>query len=180
MLYEIWYAWPDGEGGWWGGSGAVFDLTSNDLRPDGWTSSDAAGLPVLPGLIRYEEIVNGVITHAIRFTAEKTQQAYVWPARHYASERTNSKYPPMGMRFRLRADYDISGFSPEVQIILQAMKEYGMILADNGAPWFISGVPDERWDNEILAELKTVPGSAFEAVDVSSLMVNPDSGATGE
>ncbi len=180
ILYEVYFAWPDGEGGWWAGSGAVYDLNSHALRPDEWTSADAAGLPILPGLIRYEEILAGEINHAIRVTAPDTRQSYIWPARHFASDLTGMQYPPMGQRFRLRADFDISGFSPEVQIILAALKKYGMILADNGAPWFISGAPDERWDNETLVdELHEVPGWAFEAVDVSSLMVSPDSGQAG-
>ncbi|KAA3643353.1 MAG: hypothetical protein DWQ07_22845 [Chloroflexi bacterium] len=179
LLYELFYAFPQGEGSWTAGSGAIFDLTSNALRPETWTSADAAGLPILPGLIRYEEVLAGEIKHAIRFTAEETQQAYVWPARHFASDLTDSQYPPMGLRMRLRGDFDISGFSPEVQVILQAMKTYGIILADNGSPWFISGVPDERWDNDVLRELRQVQGSDFEAVDVSALMVDFDSGEVG-
>jgi hypothetical protein len=176
LLYELYYAWPETDGSWNAGSGAVFDLNSNALRPAGWTSADAAGLPILPGLVRYEEVAAGEIRHAIRVTAPRTRQAYIWPARHYASDLTATRYPPMGQRFRLRADYDISGFSAEVQVILRALKTYGMILADNGAPWFISGVPDERWDNEVLHELHRLRGSDFEAVDVSTLMVDPDSG----
>jgi hypothetical protein len=176
LLYELYYAFPQPDGSWEAGSGAIFDLLSNDLRPETWTSADAAGLPILPGLVRYEEVASGEIHHAIRFTVPQTQRAYVWPARHYASDLTNSRYPPMGQRFRLRADFDITGFSPQVQVILQAMKTYGIILADNGSPWFISGAPDERWDNEILHELKQVSGVDFEAVDISSLVVDPDSG----
>jgi hypothetical protein len=176
VLYEMFYSWPQPDGSWQAGSGAVFDLASYDLRPDGWTSADAAGLPILPGLVRYEEVAEGGIRHAIRFTAPQTRRAYVWPARHYASSLTGSQYPPMGQRFRLKADYDVSDFSPEVQVILQAFKTYGIILADNGSSWFISGVPDERWDNDVLRELKDVKGGDFEAVDVSSLMVDPDSG----
>ena len=133
-------------------------------------------MPILPGLVRYDEAAAGEIRHAIRFTAPQTRRAYVWPARHYASELTGAEYPPMGQRFRLRADFDLSGFSPEVQVILQALQKYGMILADNGSPWFISGAPDERWDNDALHQLHQVHGSDFEAVDVSSLMVDPDSG----
>jgi hypothetical protein len=177
ILYELYAAYPQPDGSWLAGSGAIFDLNSNDLREDGWTSADAAGLPILPGLVRYDEVAEGEIRHAIRFTAEQTRQAYVWPARHYASDLTGAEYPPMGQRFRLKADFDISGFSPEVQVILQALKTYGMILADNGSPWFITGAPDERWNNDVLVpELHQVHGSDFEAVDVSSLMVNPDSG----
>jgi hypothetical protein len=176
VLYETFYAWPQPDGSWEAGSGAVFDLNTYDLRPDGWTSADAAGLPILPGLVRYDEVAAGEIRHAIRFTAPQTRRAYVWPARHYASSLTGSQYPPMGQRFRLKANFDISGFSPEVQVVLQAMKTYGIILADNGSAWFISGVPDERWDNDVLRELKQVHGHDFEAVDVSSLMIAPDSG----
>lgn len=176
-LYELYDAWPREGGSWWeAGSGAIFDLDSHALRPAGWTSADAAGLPILPGLVRYEEVAAGEIRHAIRFTAPQTRRAYVWPARHYASSHTGEEYPPMGQRFRLRADFDVSGFSPEVQVILQAMKTYGIILADNGSPWYISGVPDERWDNDALHELHQLQGADFEAVDVSALMVDPDSG----
>jgi len=156
-------------------AGAVFDLTSNALRPAGWTSADAAGLPILPGLVRYDEVTSGEIHHALRFTAPETRREYVWPARHYASDLTAGRYPPMGQRFRLKADFDVSGFSPEVQVILRALKRYGMMLADNGSAWYLSGVPDERWDKDVLHALGDVPGSAFEAVDVSSLMVGPDS-----
>lgn len=177
LLYELFYAWPQPDGSWQAGSGAIFDLRSNALRPDGWTSADAAGLPILPGLVRYDEVAAGEIRHAIRVTAPQTRRAYVWPARHFASSLTGAQYPPMGQRFRLRADFDISGFSPEVKVILRALKKYGLILADNGAPWYISGVPDERWDNDVLVgELRQVRGADFEAVDVSSLMVDPESG----
>jgi hypothetical protein len=154
----------------------LFDLNSNALRPDGWTSADAAGLPILPGLIRYEEVAAGEIRHAIRVTAPQTQAAYVWPATHFASELTGAEYPPMGQRFRLKADVDLAVFSPEVQVILRAMQTYGVILADNGSAWFISGAPDERWDNDVLRELRQVTGRDFEAVDVSGLMVSPNSG----
>ena len=176
ILYELYYAFPDGEGGWLAGSGAVFNLNENaPLRPAGWTSADAAGLPILPGLVRYDEVMSGAINHAIRFTAPVTQNTYVWPARHHAGD-PGAHLPPMGMRFRLKAGFDISGFSPEVQVILTAMKQYGIILADNGSAWYISGAPDENWDNDILHELGDVPGSAFEAVDSSVLMLDPDSG----
>jgi hypothetical protein len=176
ILYELFAAYPQADGSWQAGSGAIFNLSSHALRPDTWTSADAAGLPILPGLVRYDEVASGEITHAIRFTAPQTRRAYVWPARHYASSRTGAEYPPMGQRFRLKADYDISGFSPDVQVILRAMKKYGIMLADNGSAWYISGAPDERWNNSVLRELRQVAGSAFEAVDVSSLMVDPDSG----
>ena len=176
VIYELYAAYPQLGGGWQAGSGAIFDLTSHALRPDGWTSADAAGLPILPGLVRYDEVVAGEINPAIRFTAPQTRRAYVWPARHYASSRTDAEYPPMGQRFRLKADYDLSGFSPAVQVILRAMQKYGIILADNGSAWYISGAPDERWNNSVLRELRQVRGEDFEAVDVSSLMLDPDSG----
>ncbi|RMF50915.1 MAG: hypothetical protein D6755_00460 [Anaerolineae bacterium] len=176
ILYELFYAWPQPDGTWAAGSGAIFDLHSNALRPDGWTSADAAGLPILPGLVRYEEVAAGEIRHAIRFTAPQTRAAHIWPARHDASSHTGAQYPPMGQRFRLRADFDLSGFSPEVQVILKAMQTYGIVLADNGSAWYISGAPDERWNNDVLRELSQVTGADFEAVDVSSLMVDPNSG----
>ena len=176
VLYELYAAYPQPDGSWQAGSGAIFDLASNALRPDGWTSADAAGLPILPGLVRYDEVAAGEIRHALRFTAPQTRRAHGWPARHDASSLTGGQYPPLGQRFRLRADLDISGYSPQVQVILRALKKYGMFLADNGASWYISGAPDERWDNDILHELAQVHGSDFEAVDESSLLVDPDSG----
>jgi len=176
VLYELYYAWPQPDGSWQAGSGAIYNLRSNALRPAGWTSADAAGLPILPGLVRYDEVAAGAINHAIRFTAPQTRRAYTWPARHYASSLTGSQYPPMGQRFRLKANFDISGFAPEVQVILRALKQYGMILADNGSAWYISGVPDERWDNDHLHQFGSIPGSAFEAVNVSSLMIDVNSG----
>jgi hypothetical protein len=175
-LFELFYAHPGPGNSWTAASGARYQLDSSDLRPDGWTSADAAGLPIYPGLVRYSEVASGRITHAIRFTARDTQSAHVWPARHDASDLTSLALPPMGQRFRLKAGFDISGFSPQVRVILRAFKEYGIILADNGSPWYISGAPDSRWNNDILHELGEIPGSAFEAVDVSSLMVDPDSG----
>jgi hypothetical protein len=174
-LYELFAAHLENDG-WHAGSGSIFDLQDYTLRPDGWTSADAAGLAIFPGLVRYDEVAAGEVRHAIRFTASETRKDYVWPARHYASQLTGSQYPPMGQRFRLKASFDISGFSSEVQVILQAMKTYGIVLADNGSDWFISGVPDERWDNDLLGELRQVRGVDFEAVDVSSLMLHPDSG----
>jgi uncharacterized protein (TIGR03437 family) len=176
VLYEVFAAYPEGDG-WRAGSGAVWNLRSNKLRPLGWTSADAAGLPILPGLVRYDEVASGEIRHAIRFTVPQTRRQYVWPGTHFASSRTEERFPPMGARFRLRADYDISGFSPDTQVILRALKKYGMILADNGSSWFISGAPDERWNNQRLRELRRVIGSDFEAVDASSMMIAPDSGA---
>lgn len=176
LLYELYAAYPQPDGSWEAGSGAIFDLSSHELRPDSWTSADAAGLPILPGLLRYDEVASGEIRHAIRFTAPETQQAYVWPARHQASDLTGSEYPPMGQRFRLRADFDSSGYSPQIQVILRAMQKYGIILADNGSSWYLSGAPDERWDNDLLRELKGLTGDDFEAVNVASLMLDPDSG----
>ncbi len=180
LLYELFDAYPQDGGGWWtAGSGAVFDLRSNALRPDSWTSADAAGLPIVPGLVRYEEVMAGEIRHALRFTAPQTRKAYVWPARHYASSLTGTQYPPMGQRFRLRADFDVSGFSAPIQVILTALKKYGMMLADNGSAWYLSGAPNENWDDDMLvSELWQVKGADFEAVDVSSIMVDPDSGRT--
>jgi hypothetical protein len=176
VLYELYRAFPQPDGSWNADSAARYDLSSHVLRPDGWTSADAAGLPILPGLVRYDEVALGEIRHAIRFTAPQTRRAYVWPARHFASSLTGEQYPPMGQRFRLRADFDVSGFAPEIQVILVAMQRYGIILADNGSPWYLSGVPDERWDNNLLRQLRQLQGSDFEAVDVSSLMLSPDSG----
>ena len=178
VLYELYRAFPRPGGTWRADSGAIFDLRSHWLRPEGWTSADAAGLPIVPGLVRYEEVAAGEIRHAIRFTAPETRRAFVWPGRHFASRLTEARYPPMGQRFRLRAGFDIAGFSPEAQVILRALKKYGMILADNGSAWFLSGAPDERWDNDRLRDLRRVRGADFEAVDVSSLMIDRDSGAT--
>ena len=177
ILYELYYAFPDANG-WNAGSGAIFDLKSNALRPEGWTSADAAGLPILPGLVRYDEILSGEIKHAIRFTAPQTRREYVWPARHYASSLTGLQYPRMGERFRLKASFDISPFPAEVQVILRAMKKYGIILADNGSAWYISGAPDERWNNDNLHTIGALLGSSFEAIDATGLMVDPNSGAT--
>jgi hypothetical protein len=176
ILYELYHAWPNGNGSWTVDSSAVFDLRSHALRPDGWTSADAAGLPILPGLVRREEVEAGVINHAIRFTVPQTRRAYVWPARHFASNSNDPTLPPMGQRFRLRADFDISPFSRDNQIILTALKTYGMILADNGSAWYISGAPHERWDDDDLQELGQVRGADFEAVDQSGLMLNANSG----
>jgi hypothetical protein len=176
-LYETWSSYPQPDGSWQAGSGAVFDLSSNALRPASWTSADAAGLPILPGLVRYDEVASGAISHALRFTVPRTQKKYVWPARHYASSSTDPSLPPMGQRFRLKASFDISGFSPANQVILTALKTYGMFLADNGSAWYLSGVPDERWNNDDLHKLQTlIMGSNFEAVDESSLIVDPNSG----
>jgi hypothetical protein len=176
-LYETFSSYPQGNGSWRAGSGAIYDLNVNGpLRPLGWTSADAAGLPILPGLVRYDEVAAGEIKHAIRFTVPQTKREFIWPARHQASSLTGNQYPPMGARFRLKADYNISGFSAPVQVILRAMKKYGILLADNGSAWYISGAPDERWNNDQLRDFGRLPGSAFEAVDTSSMMISVDSG----
>lgn len=174
ILYEIYDASFKNET-WQGGSGAIWDLRSNALRPAKWTSADAAGLPILPGLARYDEIAAGEIKHALRFTAENAA-GYVWPARHQTADPQDG-IPPMGARFRLKADYDTSGFPPELQILLCAMKTYGIILADNGANWYVNGAPDERWDNNMLHQLDVLTGNDFEAVDTSILMVDSNSSA---
>jgi hypothetical protein len=170
-LYELFYAFPEAGGGWRASSGAVFDLNSNALRPAGWTSADAAGLPVFPGLVRYDEVEEmKEIRHALRFTARRTRRAYVHPARHFASSDTSANLPPMGMRVRLKASFDITGFPPHVQVILRALKKYGMILADNGSDWYISGAPDPRWDDDALSTLSRVKGSDFEVVRMGTIV----------
>jgi hypothetical protein len=174
-LWELYSAYPqNGGSSWTAGSGATWDLNSNAMRPLGWTSGDAAGLPILPGLVRYDEVAAGDIDHVIRFTAPRTANAFVWPASHKAATGGASD-PPMGAWFRLKAGYEISGFSAQNQVILRALKKHGMVLADNGSPLFMSGVPDERWNNSDLSALRAIPGSAFEAVDVSSLKVSETS-----
>jgi hypothetical protein len=167
ILYELFDAHAADDGASWQAvAGAVFDLSSNVLRPDFWTSADAAGLPIFPGLVRYEEVVEeGVIDHALRFTVEETQQAFIHPATHYASDNTDPDLPPMGLRFRMKAGYDCSGFSQEVQVICAALKKYGMFVADNGSNWFISGAPDERWSDDNLADLREITAYALEVVD---------------
>ncbi|MEV4615534.1 hypothetical protein AB0K43_23530 [Kitasatospora sp. NPDC049258] len=176
-VYELYDAHPQGGGSWRAGSGAVFDLRSNALRPAGWTSADAAGLPVLPGLARYEEAAGGRIDHALRITVPRSQQAALWPARHQAGSSTDSALPPMGLRLRLKAGADISGLPPQARAVAQALKTYGAIVADNGSAWYISGTQDDRWDNRALAGLGAFTGADFEAVDVSALRQSPDSGA---
>jgi hypothetical protein len=169
-LYELFSAYPRAGGARWSaGSGAIWNLRSNRLRPRGWTSADAAGLPILPGLARYEEVRRGHIDHALRFTAERTRRAFVWPARHFASDSTDPDLPAMGQRLRLRRGYDVSRFPRQARIVLRALKRYGMILADNGSSWYVSGAPHRGWDNDDLHSLHDVPGSAFEVVDTSRL-----------
>lgn len=163
-LYELFSAFPE-QKGWRAGSGAVFDLTSNRPRPAGWTSADAAGLPIFPGLARYDEAVEQrAIRHALRFTCQTTRRAYVFPARHFASSRTDADLPPMGMRVRLKAAFDIRPYPPTGRVILAALQRYGMLLADNGGDWFVSGAPDPHWNVEDLATLKRVKGRDFEVV----------------
>lgn len=169
LLYELYDAHPFGNR-WSAGSGAIFDLTSNTLRPAGWTSADAAGLPIFPGLARYDEIVGGgELTHALRFTVSQTQRAYVSPARHFASSSNNANHPPMGLRVRLRADFNESAFPSSVQVILRGLKKYGMIVADNGSNWYISGAPDPRWNDDELRRLREVKGRDFEVVYTGEL-----------
>ena len=168
-LYELYSAFPNADGSWNAASGAVFNLRSNRLRPNGWTSADAAGLPIFAGLIRYDEIQRGYIDHAIRFTAPVTQAGFIHPATHFASSSTNPDLPPMGLRLRLRASFDISRFPRVARIILTAMKRYGLILADNGSPWYFQGATDPRWNDAALDTLKTVPGSAFQVVETGPI-----------
>jgi hypothetical protein len=174
-LYEMYASYPQSNGSWQAGSGAVWDLNSDALRPATWTSADAAGLPILPGLVSYDDIAAGAITHALRFTVNSTQNTFLWPARHQASSSSNPDLPPMGLRLRLKASVDISSFSRTNQIILTALKHYGMFVADNGSSWFISGTSDSRWNNDDLHALTSIPGSDFEAVDESALQVSANS-----
>jgi hypothetical protein len=176
VLYELYRAFPESSD-WTADAGAIFNLRSNALRPSTWTSADAAGLPIMPGLVTYEEVQSGEIKHAIRFTVPQTRHEFVWPARHYASSLTGSQYPRMGERFRLKASFNISTYPADVQVILRAMKKYGIILADNGSAWFISGKPDPRWNNTNLQAFSQLIGSNFEAVDATVLEIDPDSGA---
>jgi hypothetical protein len=162
-LYELYSARRSG-GGWEAGSGAVFDLRSNALRPEGWTSADAAGLPILPLLVRYPEVRAGRIDHALRVTVQRTQRGYIHPATHFASSSSDPSLPPMGLRLRLRASYSLASFHGESLIVLRALKRYGLIVADNGSSWYITGAPDQRWDDADLEQIKRVPGAAFEAV----------------
>jgi hypothetical protein len=167
-LYELFALYPQGRG-WRAGSGAIWNLRSNRLRPAGWTSADAAGLPILPGLARYDEVRRGVIDHALRFTVRRTRRAYVYPARHYASNSNDPSLPPMGLRVRLRASFDVGGYPRQARIVLTALKRYGMMVSDNGSDWFITGQPHPRWRNDELRTLGRVRGSDFEVVDTSSL-----------
>ncbi|HEU5213178.1 MAG TPA: hypothetical protein VFU10_10445 [Gaiellaceae bacterium] len=167
-LYELYALYPQGSG-WRAGSGAIWSLNSNRLRPAGWTSADAAGLPIFPGLARFSDVKRGTIDHALRFTVSRTRKAFVYPARHYASDLTDPSLPPMGLRVRLKASFDTRPFPPQARVVLEALKRYGMIVADNGSDWYISGAPDPRWSNDQLHTLGRVTGNNFEVVDTSSL-----------
>ena len=173
-LYETWNTRVRG-GRWVAGSGAVWSLRSNRLRPDGWTSADAAGLPILPGLLRWNEVRTGRVDHAIRFTTDVTGRHHLWPARHDAGSRESRAYPPMGARFRMRTGFSTRGFSPYAVTVIRAMKRYGLVLADNGSPWYFQGEQNARWPARLVEELKEIPASAFVAVDTSSLKVSDDS-----
>ena len=175
--YELYAAYPNGDGTWRAGSGAAFDLRGNALRARGATSADAAGLSILAGLVRWDEVAAGRIDHAIRVTAPKTRNSFVWPARHAASSSSSAALPPMGQRFRLKSTVDTSKLPSQARIVAEAMKKYGVILADNGSPWYISGAPDSHWNNDALHALGTLTGADFEAVDTSSVMLSPDSAA---
>jgi hypothetical protein len=167
-LYETWNTRVR-HGHWRAGSGAVWSLGSNRLRPDGWTSADAAGLPILPGLLRWNEVKAGRVAHAIRFTTAVTSRHHLWPARHDAGSTNSWAYPPMGARFRMKASFDASSFGPRARVIITAMKNYGLVLADNGSPWFFTGERNRNWPANLVEELKRIPASAFEAVDTSSM-----------
>lgn len=171
-LWEL-FAAQKVSGGWRAGSGAIFDLRSNALRPDGWTSADAAGLPIYPGLARYEEVAAGVIAHALRFTVPETRNMHIYPARHHASSLTGASYPPMGLRLRLKANVDISSYGPQSRVILRALKRYGMILADNGSAYYVSGAPDPGWDDDDLHDLHGITGSMFEVVNTTGFVNGP-------
>jgi hypothetical protein len=167
-LYEL-YDLHHTTHGWTAGSGAVWSLRSNHLRPAGWTSADAAGLPIFPGLARWDEVARGTIDHALRFTAPRTRKAYVYPARHYASSSTDPSLPPMGLRVRLKASVNVASFPKQSRVVLRALQRYGMILADNGSPWYVSGAPNRHWSNDDLHTLGRLTGADFEVVDTSSL-----------
>lgn len=178
-LYEVYDA-RHGRGGWTGGSGATWSLSGNKLRPAGWTSADAAGLPIMPGLLRYDEVKAGFVDHAIRFTAPYTSRHYIWPARHEAGSKDSLAYPPMGARFRLKADWTPpASFGKAARVVVRAMKTYGLILADNGASWYFQGEASTKWGDKFIADLKGIPGNEFEAVDESSLIVSKDSARAG-
>ena len=168
-LYELFAAAKSASGAWSAGSGAIWSLRLNRLRPDGWTSADAAGLPILPGLARYDEVAAGIIAHALRFTAPTTRTTHIYPARHDAGDSDDAALPPMGLRVRLKASVDLSGFSGQAKVVLVALQRYGMILADNGSPWYITGAPDPHWNDDNLHGLGAITGDMFEAVDTTDL-----------
>ncbi len=170
-LYETW-ATRVRNGRWRAGSGATWSLSGNHLRPNGWTSADAAGLPILPGLLRWSEVKAGYVDHAIRFTTDVTSRHHVWPARHDAGARDSRAYPPMGARFRLKRSYRPTGLGAKARVVVRAMKKYGLVLADNGSPWFFQGERNAHWPERLIADLKTIPASAFVAVDTSGLKVS--------
>jgi hypothetical protein len=178
VLYELYDADYHADGRSTAGSGAIWKLNSNRLRPAGWTSADAAGLPILPGLVNYDEVKSGHIDHAIRLTAQTTSTSFLWPARHQAGSTSSAGYPPMGARFRLKASFTLppSRCARACQVVVRAMKTYGLILADNGSNWYFGGTTDKRWTYTMVDQLKQIPGSAFQAVDESCLMVNRNSG----
>ncbi|MCJ0871964.1 hypothetical protein [Streptomyces sp. AP-93] len=175
--YELWNASAQGDNAWHAGSGAVFDLRSHELRPADWTSADAAGLAILPGLVRYEEAAGGLVDHAIRMTVPRTDRSYVWPARHQAGSAADASLPPMGLRLRLKSSVDTSALGPQAQAVAEALKKYGAIVADNGSAWYLTGEENPGWDNAQLNALKGFKGSDFEAVDASGLQQSPNSGA---
>jgi hypothetical protein len=174
-LFESWST-TERSGRWSAGSGATWSLRSNALRPDGWTSADAAGLPILPGLLRWREVHNGYVDHAIRFTTDVTDRRHIWPARHDAGSVSNLAYPPMGARFRLKASYRPTGLGPEARVVVAAMKRFGLVLADNGSPWYFQGEVNSRWSDQLISDLKRIPASEFVAVDTSKLRVSGSSG----
>jgi hypothetical protein len=175
-LYETWLT-RKRHHHWTAGSGATWSLNSNKLRPRGWTSADAAGLPILPGLLRYSEVKSGVVDHAIRCTAPQTSTHFLWPARHEAGSKRSLKYPPMGARFRLKAGFSMAHYSKSAKVVLRAMKTYGLILADNGSSWYFQGDASPHWPSNLISELKTIPAKDFQAVDESSLQKSPNSAA---
>jgi hypothetical protein len=168
-LWEL-FAASKGSTGWHAGSGATWDLRSNALRPDGWTSADAAGLPIYPGLARYDEVASGAILHALRFTAPHTRSAHIYPARHHAGAGTSASLPPMGLRVRLKANVSLAGYGPQSRVILTALKKYGMILADNGSSWYVTGAPNPAWNDDDLRDLHGITGSMFEVVDTTGFV----------
>jgi hypothetical protein len=176
VLYELYNAHVQSDNSWTADSTAVWDLKANTLRPFGWTSADAAGLPIFPGLARYDEVAAGAIPHALRFTVPTSRKAYVLPATHWASSNTSANAPPMGLRVRLKASVDISAYPTQAKVVLAALKRYGMILADNGSAWFISGAPDDRWDNTQLATLSRIKGSDLEVVQMGTVYTSQPTG----